>query len=307
MSRTDVVCVGGVMLDMIGTPYKPLIRGVSNPGQIRRAHGGVARNVAHNLCLLGRKVSLVTAFGADSQAQGLMEECQGLGMDIGASRQFEGERSSTILFIEDERGEMQLGLADLSIYDRLTSDFFLERMELLDKAGAVVLDTNLPQESIETIVKKCQAPVFMDPVSAARAERMLPVLGGLYAVKPNRAEAARLTGVEINGMEGVREAAEVFLSQGIRLVCITLGAEGVYCATPEKSLHLPCRPQEVVADTGAGDAFLAAVVWAHQEGLGLEETARAAMAASALALSAPQAVNPAMSPGLLRKALAEME
>ena len=115
MSRTDVVCAGGVMLDMIGTPYKPLIRGVSNPGQIRRAHGGVARNVAHNLCLLGRKVSLVTAFGADSQAQGLMEECQGLGMDIGASRQFEGERSSTILFIEDERGEMQLGLADLSI------------------------------------------------------------------------------------------------------------------------------------------------------------------------------------------------
>lgn len=301
--RTDVVCAGGVMVDMIGTPYSPLIKGVSNPGRIRKAHGGVARNVAHNLRLLRKSVSLLTAFGSDSQARALMDECREIGIDLEASGQFAGEPSSTILFIEDERGQMQLGLADLSIYDRLTPDFFLERMELLNRAGAVVLDTNLPQESIVAIVEQCRAPIFMDPVSAARAERMLPVLDGLYAVKPNRVEAACLTGVETGEMEGVCQAAEVLLGHGIQLVCITLGADGIYCATPEKRLHLPCLPQRVVADTGAGDAFLAAVVWAYQEGFGLEETARAALAASAMALESPQAVNLDLSPERLLQAL----
>lgn len=248
-------------------------------------------------------VSLITALGADGQGAALQEDCRANGIDLQASAVLEAHRSSTILFIEDERGEMQLGLADLSIYDQLTPDFFAERMELLNAADAVVLDTNIPQDSIELIVRRCTAPIFMDPVSAIRAQRMVSVLGGLYGIKPNRAEASALTGIPIDGMQGVREAADIFLQKGVKLVCITLGADGVYCATQKERIHLPCAPQEIVADTGAGDAFFAAMVWAVLAGLGLDGIARAGMAASSMALGSPDAVNRGLCAKILEDAL----
>ena len=47
----------------------PLVPHDSNPGQVRMSLGGVGRNIAHNLCLLGTEVKLLTAFGDDVSAQ----------------------------------------------------------------------------------------------------------------------------------------------------------------------------------------------------------------------------------------------
>ena len=303
MQKFDVVCVGGAIIDLIGKPQNPLIQRVSNPGKIRMAYGGVARNIAQNLCLLGKSVSLITAFGSDGQGTALQEDCRENGIDLQGAAVLRDCRSSTILFIEDESGQMQLGLADLSIYDQLTPDFFKERIELLNSARAVVLDTNLPESSIRWIVEHCKVPLFMDPVSAIRAERMLPVLGGLYGIKPNRAEASAMTGIPIDGMQGVAQAAETFLCMGVKVVCITLGADGVYCATEQNQLYLPCKSQKIAADTGAGDAFFAAMIWAVLEGLDLSQIARAGMAASSMALACTDAVNRHLSADVLWGAL----
>ena len=48
------------------------------PGHIRFHHGGVARNIAHNLCLLGHDVQLMTVFGDDEFAKRLIEDCKTL-------------------------------------------------------------------------------------------------------------------------------------------------------------------------------------------------------------------------------------
>src|SRR5690606_11243607 len=45
-------------------------------------------------------------------------------------------------------------------------------------------------------------------------------------VTPNETEAALLTGVEVRTIEDARDAAEVFLSKGVRTALITLGENG---------------------------------------------------------------------------------
>ena len=50
-------------MDIGGTPSKALVAQDSNPGRVRMSLGGVGRNIAHNLSLLGLDVRMLTAFG----------------------------------------------------------------------------------------------------------------------------------------------------------------------------------------------------------------------------------------------------
>ena len=53
-----VVVMGAANIDIGGTPTIPLIPADSNPGRISINYGGVARNIAHHLCLARSKVIL---------------------------------------------------------------------------------------------------------------------------------------------------------------------------------------------------------------------------------------------------------
>ena len=115
-----VCVVGAVNLDICGRPEKKLIFRDSNPGAVTLTPGGVGRNIAHDLRLLGVEVKFLTAFGGDSHAQLLRNDCVELGMDLSCALDVPGGRTSTYLYITDERGEMQLGLCDTDISAAIT-------------------------------------------------------------------------------------------------------------------------------------------------------------------------------------------
>ena len=117
-----VCVVGAVNLDICGRPEKKLIFRDSNPGAVTLTPGGVGRNIAHDLRLLGVEVKFLTAFGGDSHAQLLRNDCVELGMDLSCALDVPGGRTSTYLYITDERGEMQLGLCDTDISAAITPD-----------------------------------------------------------------------------------------------------------------------------------------------------------------------------------------
>ena len=70
-------------------------------------------------------------------------------------------------------------------------------------------------------------------------------------------------------------------------------------------VHLPVLPAEMVNTTGCGDAFMAAITWAYLAGTDLTGTAKAGLAASAIAMEGAETINPAMSEGALRQRMAQ--
>ena len=109
------VVIGAANIDIGGTPYKPLIPGDSNPGVIKMSYGGVARNIAHNLTLLGFNVELITAAGNDTLGMEMLRKCEAIGLDTSLSVVVPGGSSSVYLFINDEKGEMDLALSHVDI------------------------------------------------------------------------------------------------------------------------------------------------------------------------------------------------
>lgn len=289
------VVVGGVNMDIGGVSGAPLVRADSNPGVVRMSLGGVGRNIAHNMALLGLDVRLLTAFGDDGHAQRIAVSCGELGIDISRSLQVPGERTSTYLFIADEKGEMELALSDMDIYRHITPAFLASRAPLLQNAQLVIVDANIPADAIQWLADHVKPPIFADPVSTAKAEKLRPVLGRLHTLKPNRMEAELLSGVAITDEDSLDRAADALLETGLRRVFISLGGDGVLAADHSGRVRLPCMEGDMVNTTGCGDAFMAALAWAYLEGTALEGTARAGLAAAAIAMEGAGTINDAMS------------
>ncbi len=192
-----VTVVGGVNMDIGGWPSEVPVGHDSNPGAVRMSLGGVGRNIAHNMSLLGLDVRMVTAFGDDLYAQKIAASCGELGIDISQSPVIPEGHTSTYLFINDEKGDMLLAVSDMDIYRHLTPQLLSQRQKLLSGSQVLVIDTNIPAESIAYLAENCHVPIFADPVSTAKAVKLQPVLGRLHTLKPNRMEAELLSGVAI--------------------------------------------------------------------------------------------------------------
>lgn len=304
-SGTYAVVVGGVNMDIGGRSFAPLVAKDSNPGKVRMSLGGVGRNIAHNLSLLGVDVRFLTAFGDDLYAQRIAASCGELGIDISHALQVSDGATPTYLFLNDSDGDMALAVADMEICDRMTPGYFAANLSMLNNAQLIVTDTNIPAESLVYLAEHCTPPIFADPVSTAKAAKLKPILGKLHTLKPNRIEAELLSGVKITDEESLRLAAKTLLDTGLHRVFISLGTDGVFAADQNEMLRVPCCKAVMRNATGAGDAFMAALSWAYLEGTGLEETAKAAAATAALAVEGVETINPALSANTVRQRMAE--
>lgn len=299
-----VVVVGGVNMDIGGISHAQLVSADSNPGRVRISLGGVGRNIAHNMALMGLDVRMVTVLGGDFYAQKIVSTCGEMGIDISRSLRVADAITSTYLFISGPDGDMKLAISDMDIYSHLTPAFLASKLSLFNNAKLLVVDTNIPAESIAWLVEHVEVPVFADPVSTAKAEKLRPVLGKLHTIKPNRIEAELLSGVSITDERSLRRAANVLLKTGLQQVFISLGAGGVFAANQDRGLHLPSIPGPMVNATGCGDAFMAALAWAYMEGMDLEQSAYAGLAASSIALEGSETINPEMSVDAIKSRLA---
>ena len=294
-SGSYVVVVGGVNVDIGGKSFAPLVAADSNPGSVSVSLGGVGRNIAHNLCLMGTDVRLLTAFGDDVHGQRVAASCAELGIDASHARRITGGATSTYLYLMDDQGEMALAVSDMEICKKITPTYLAGNLSLLQNAQLIIADTNIPVESLIYLAENCTAPLFCDPVSTAKAEKLRPILGKIHTLKPNKLEAELLSGVKIETREDVARAADKLLEMGVHRLFISLGADGVYAAMDDRRIHLPNLPGTMVNTTGCGDASMAAIGWAYLEGMGLRETALAGLAAGSIAMESAETINPAMS------------
>ena len=100
--------------------------------------------------------------------------------------------------------------------------------------------------------------------------------------------------------------SEYFIEKGVGSVFITLGSDGVYCANKHESLHIEGIKINIVNATGAGDAFMAGIIYGFMNNLTLSETAKFSVGASILALSHKNTINPNISVDLINQRIKEL-
>ena len=284
--------IGGANVDLSATLNDAFIAADSNPGHIDIGYGGVARNIAHNLSLLGARTQLLTIFGGDLFGGLLHDYCKQQGIDVHLSERENTLRSGVYLCLNNRAGEMIAAVADTEAIRAITPEWLTKRSGEINLSDFVVADTNVPEDSIRWLMENVTVPLFIDGVSSTKAHRVVNALRKaklpyLHTLKLNLKEALAVTQAATYA-----EAAQALLNLGVAHVYITMGADGVYCRNAAEEWLFPVLPGEIVNTTGAGDAFLAGVVFAHAKGIAFPQTAQYGLMAARTALLSPKAVNP---------------
>ncbi len=304
MGSTPYVAVcGSINMDICGKSFAPLIPGDSNPGTIRLSLGGVGHNIAHNLRLLEVPVTMLTALACDAYSAQILARCARVGIDLSRALSVPGGATSTYMAIEGPDGDMSLALCDAALCDAVTPEYLSGQLDVLNRSAAVVAETNLSAPALAWLAGHVTAPLFLDAVSVTKAEKLRPILGKLFLLKPNRLEAELLSGVKITDRTTLELAAAKLLSTGLERVCISLGREGVYCAWGSLRCLAPCPDTRPVNASGGGDAMMAGFVRAWLDGLPIAEAAAFALACSSVAVESAKTVNPELSLGAVRAKL----
>lgn len=288
----SITVIGETNIDIAVVRHGTDIQGGCTPGDIRFYHGGVARNIAHDLCLLGHEVKLMTVFGDDDFATRLIDNCKQIGMDLSLSTQHENAQSPIFLSFNNRFGNMQTAVSDTKLNEHMDLDWLKAKMQDINRSDLVVADTLLSAEALAFLIDHCLMPLYIDTVSPKRALLLSEALKqswkkSFFALKCNLAEAQALTSIS-----EPEEAAKYLNSKGIENVYLTLGEDGVIHCFKGETRHFPSLEANVVNVTGAGDAFLAGVVHAHATGRVGEEAVSFGLKMAQLNIESEAPVNP---------------
>ena len=300
-----ITVVGAVNIDISGTPCEELRSKDSNPGKMRISFGGVGRNIAENISRLGVGVELITALGDDFYAAELERYCKLTGIELRHALKVSGANTSTYLCINTAEGDMAVAVNDMGIYESLTPRYIETKLSIINKGRSLVLDGNIPRNTLEFLAAHSEVKIFAEPVSVAKAVKFENILNRIFLMKPNKLELEMLSGVKIDDEADLERAAGVLLDKGVKHLVISMGADGVYYAGGDVRKHIKSLPCRVVNTTGCGDALFGGIIWGINAGKSVEEAINYGLAAAAACIEHDGTVGSDLSQELLERRLAE--
>lgn len=303
--QNQIAVVGGCNIDISATSYTFLIEEDSNPGYVKTTLGGVGRNIAENLLLLGYPVSMITPLSRDSFLSQIQSHSVKIGLDFSHSFYFDDVPNSVYLCINHPNGDIALAVSCMEICEKLTPDVIASQMDFLNSCPCVVLDANLRADTLAYIADHCHSALCADAVSVKKADRLRPILHRLSFLKVNRAEAEVLVGFPVDDMESVSKASAQLHAMGIPVVAITLGSSGAFLSVGSEAYALPPMAHDGVNYSGCGDAFFAGILHGLTMQKSTLETLRCGLAMAALSASSSCAVSPDVSSEALEQILSE--
>lgn len=286
----SIVCIGAALIDEVFTCVGTPEAGTSNPASYQRFAGGVARNLAHHLALLGHRVELISHLGQDAEGQWLTEHCtqRGIGVQFSCFSEQPTGRYAAILSPD---GELFTAAAVSHLEQAITPGFLQNQFAGMEAPALLVVDCNLGKESLEWLLqyaRRAQIPIVVEPVSVPKAARLKDLdLNGVLMITPGEAELAALQ----NGT-GLRE-------RGVQNTWLRKGKNGSALMGEKEEFHVPAPKVEVTDTTGAGDAALAGWIHAWISGKNPHDCIRYGHALASLVLQVRGAVNENLSTNLL--------
>ena len=272
------ICViGGANVDITATSAQAFRVGDSNPGSVEVSWGGVARNIAHNLTLLGDQVELLTIFGGGLFGPVIAASCRELGIGVSHSEIAADGTNSFFVSINNADGELVGGVADMNATEGMTPAWLSQRLSVINAADAVVADANSSAEALAWLIDHCEKPLYLDAVSVAKAGRIREAVAlskrkTFFALKCNALENAVLSDIV-----------------GCQRRYVSVGAEGLKVEAEGRLYEFPALPCIVRNVTGGGDALLAGIVHAGPSA-SVEESAHWGLECARRAVESPHAV-----------------
>ncbi len=299
MKRPRIVVLGAVAVDVKARSFGALIDKADVPGRVHLRIGGVARNVAIDLARLGAEVTIVSAVGDDEFGRLIRADLSRAGVNLDNLIVSRDYPTAAWVGILDEHGDLDVGIFGGEVLDAITPQLVDERAAALAVADLIAVDATLPRAAMDAIVALAKAnhiPLYLNPASAACAQKVADIVGEYVIVSANALEAQVLTGASVRSIDDAKRAAQKLVSLGVQRALVTLGAEGIVYADAQVTRYAPALPTRVVDTTGAGDALAAAFLICHLHIRSLDETLARALRAAALTVACDESASEEISP-----------
>ncbi|QEH68596.1 kinase [Cellulosilyticum sp. WCF-2] len=299
---------GIAIYDIFGFSYATYRPYDSNPGKVKVSCGGVCRNIAENMSLVGTNTQFISILGDDEKGKDILRQAEKVGLDMSNTLIVHGGSTPTYMAILDENGEMVSAVVDTKLANEFSKEALSERASIIENAEYMFLGADNPP-FIEHIVTTYQGKTkfVLDPVSAAKAARIKHLLHYFHTVKPNRHEAEVLCGFEVKTYEDARKAGAYLRGLGVQNVFISLDVDGVYYNDGKEEGIIKANALEVINVTGAGDAFVAGIGAGYMANKSTVEIVKYAIAMSNITIAHEETINPNMAADLVEAYVREAQ
>lgn len=253
---SPVICIGAALIDELFHATDTMLLSTTNNATVTKTAGGVSRNIAHQLALLGVPVQLISVFGNDSDGDWLKQVSVSAGVKMDASITREG-LSGKYTGMLNVDGSLFSAFLTNAANHLITPAHLAKHKDLLKTASYLLADANINIDTAEWLLafsKETGIPFVIEPVSVPPAKKFHGVnLEGLHMITPNEdelpvlcSEKSFLTQLQV----------EELLNKGIKNIWLHNGKHGSALYTKEKAITLHAPEIEVVDCTGAGDGSL---------------------------------------------------
>jgi len=237
---------------------------------------------------LGVPALLLARVGRDQLANVALDGPRRAGVDVSRVIRAEHDDTGAGLVIVGPDGEKTMLFAENANGQWPGSDLAAidDVLTLADARSILVVDLDLPLDLVRAAVDAASARGLRVVLDPSRPARMADdVYRHCDSMTPDAAEAAALTGIDIEDVDSAQRAASVLCQRGAQRAFVKLDQGGCVVVEGLRSQYVAPPHVQAIDTTGAGDAFAGALACAMLEGMGTREAARMAVAAATLAVT----------------------
>jgi pseudouridine kinase len=255
-----VICIGAAFVDELFHAKEEMMLATTNEASVTKTAGGVSRNIAHQLALLGVDVQLISVFGNDSDGDWLKQICTNAGVKLDASITKKG-LSGKYTGILNVEGSLFTAFLSNEAINLITPQYLEKNKDLLQTASYLLADANITIDTAEWLLafsNQTGIPFILEPVSIPPARKFKTVnLSGLHLVTPNEDELPVLCSEKAIFTQ---HQIEELIERGVQNVWLHNGQLGSAIYNKERSITLHAPEIEIVDCTGAGDGSLSGFI-----------------------------------------------
>jgi ribokinase len=275
--RPRIAVVGSANIDLVTFADRFPKAGETIFGQtFDLGFGGKGANQAAASRLCGADVFMIARVGSDLFGPATIQNFKKLGIDATHVKQIEGVSSGVAPIFVEPNGQNRI-LVVKGANDLLKPADVDAAADLLKTVDCMVLQFEIPLETVYYGVSFARQNGIRCIVNPAPAQPIdMKALAGLNYLVPNESEAETITGMPVRNVDDAKKCAEKLLSEGVKRVILTLGANGSLLASRDGMEHIPAFNVKSIDSTGAGDAFIGSFAVFLSEGLPEREAVRRA-------------------------------